>query len=205
VLIIVDYGSGNSGSILNMLKRIGADAALSSDRGQIEKADKIILPGVGSFDRGIEQLKELGLLETLNHKVLTGKTPVLGICLGLQLFAKKSEEGKLPGLGWIDSGVVKFRHEPREVSLKIPYMGWNSVVLKKESRLFKGLESESRFYFLHSYHLSCEYCPDILATADYGYEFVAGVEKENIVGVQFHPEKSHKFGMRLLKNFVELY
>lgn len=205
MLVIVDYGLGNLGSILNMLKRIGANAVFSSDAGQIEKADKIIFSGVGSFDHGITQLEKLCLLEVLNRKALVEKIPILGICLGLQLFAKKSEEGKMPGLGWIDSDVIKFRHSEKGSFLKVPYMGWNSVVLKKESRLFRGLESESRFYFLHSYHLSCANCSDTLVTSNYGYEFIAGIERENILGVQFHPEKSHRFGMQLLKNFVELY
>jgi len=204
MITIIDYKTGNYGSVLNMLKKIGAEAVISSDILDIEKADKLILSGVGSFDTGIKNLQELEILPVLNKKVLENKTPILGICLGMQLFAKKSEEGKLTGLGWIDAEVVKFKFDKNKSDFKIPHMGWNIVETKKINVLFKNMTEEQRFYFVHSYHLMCDNEKDIIAETNYGYEFVSAIQKENIFGIQFHPEKSHKFGMRLLKNFVEL-
>lgn len=206
MIVIINYDVGNLGSILNMLKKIGAEAIISSNQEDIKKADKLILPGVGSFNYGMEKLQQSGLIELLNRKVLNEKTPILGICLGLQLFTKKSEEGKLNGMGWIDAQTVKFQFNSEQKQLKIPHMGWNEVAVKKQSVLFKDMSfEESRFYFVHSYYVQCNQEQDILTTTHYGYDFHSGVEKENIVGVQFHPEKSHKFGLKLLKNFVELF
>jgi glutamine amidotransferase len=190
MIVIVDYGMGNLGSIQNMLKRIGADALISSDISEIEKADKLILPGVGSFDSAMKNLNNLGLTRILNKKVIEDKTPVLGICLGIQLFTKRSEEGNLPGLGWIDAGTIRFRFDKNQTKLKIPHMRWNTVKIRQESHLFKDMYNDARFYFVHSYHVVCNNA--------------SAIQKENIIGVQFHPEKSHKFGMKILQNFAEL-
>lgn len=202
--IIIDYGMGNLGSIVNMLKKIGTKVLISRDIESIEKADKLILPGIGAFDTGIKNLVQEGLIEALNKKVIGEKTPILGICLGMQLLTKSSEEGHLHGLGWIDAQTIRFKFDERGNNLKIPHMGWNTVRLNKESPLFKEMFAEPRFYFVHSYHVVCNDEHDILTTTHYGYEFVSSIQKDNIMGVQFHPEKSHKFGMKLLKNFVDL-
>lgn len=201
--IIVDYGMGNLGSILNMLKKIGVDAAVSSNCEDIANADKLILPGVGAFENGMRKLAGLGLAPVLEKKVMGEKTPILGICLGMQLMTKSSEEGQGTGLGWIDATTVRFKHGGGTAKLKIPHMGWNTVTVKKDSLLFKDMFPEPGFYFVHSYHAVCTHEQDILATTYYGYDFVSAFQKGNIFGVQFHPEKSHKFGMKLLKNFVE--
>ncbi|OGC08494.1 imidazole glycerol phosphate synthase, glutamine amidotransferase subunit [candidate division WOR-1 bacterium RIFOXYA2_FULL_36_21] len=204
MIVIIDYGMGNLGSILNMLKKIGVEAQISSDLSVIAKASKFIFPGVGSFDNGMRKIKQLGLIEILEEKVLKEKSPILGICLGMQLFTKKSEEGELPGLGWIDAETVRFNLKDHDQNLKIPHMGWNQIVPQKKSLLFSEMFSDPKFYFVHSYHLICNDISAELTKTFYGYDFVSSVQKENIYGVQFHPEKSHKFGMKLLRNFVEL-
>jgi glutamine amidotransferase len=204
MIVVVDYKMGNVGSILNMLKKIGAPALLSSDVSDIERADKLILPGVGAFDHGMERIHELDLLPALNAKALVEKTPVLGICLGMQLFGRGSEEGVLPGLGWLECSSVKFRSDADQPGLKIPHMGWNRVEPKHDASIFKGLEEDHGFYFVHSYHVVCERAEDVLATAHYGHEIVASVQRGNLLGTQFHPEKSHKHGLRLLKSFTEM-
>jgi len=205
MIVIVDYGMGNLGSILNMLKKVGAPEAMaSSNPGDIECADKLILPGVGAFDTGMQKLRETGLIGLLNEKILQAKTPTLGICLGMQLIGKISEEGELPGLGWIDAECVRFRFDAGKPPLKIPHMGWNTVKIQRQGTLFKDMYAEPRFYFVHSYHLVSHNPEDILSTTDYGYEFVSAIQRENIMATQFHPEKSHKFGMKLYKNFVEV-
>jgi len=204
MITIIDYGLGNLGSIQNMIKKIGSESIITSDISLIEKAEKFILPGVGKFDYGIEQLHKKNIIPILNQKVLIEKTPILGICLGLQLFTKHSEEGEKKGLGWIDADTVKFNFE-KSASLKIPNMGWHKVQFKKESKLIQNLDTNSRFYFVHSFHLKCHSNPDILMSTQYGYDYTSAIEKDNIVGVQFHPEKSHKFGMQLLKNYIDNY
>jgi glutamine amidotransferase len=205
MLVIVDYGVGNLASIRNMLIKIGVEGVISSRAEDILKADKLILPGVGAFDTCAQKLQESGLLETLQQKVIRDKTPVLGVCVGMQLLTQGSEEGKLPGLGWIKGQIVKFKKEKLPPSFKIPHMGWREVKLNKQSKLFNEMFEEPRFYFVHSYHPVLDHPEDALMTADYGYSFVAGMEHDNIMGVQFHPEKSHKFGMKLLDNFVKYY
>jgi glutamine amidotransferase len=202
MLVIIDYGVGNLSSIKNMLKKVGCDAVISSDEGIIGSAEKLILPGVGAFDACAEKLRGSGLTAVLNRKVLEQKTPVLGICVGLQLLMEGSEEGRLPGLGWIKGRVVRFRQELLPPELKIPHMGWTDIKVCKPSKLFEGMYEEPRFYFVHSYHLQPDDPANALIEATYGYKFVAGIERDNIIGVQFHPEKSHKFGMRLLENFI---
>jgi glutamine amidotransferase len=187
-----------------MLKRIGEETVITSDPDIIAEAKKLILPGVGSFDTGMDNLHKLGLIEILNTKVIKEKVPVLGICLGMQLLSKNSEEGKLDGLGWIDAVTIKFSFESSG-EFKIPHMGWNTVIQHKSSILFNEMYPEPRFYFVHSYFLKVNDNSDILTSTEYGTEFTSSVEKGNILGVQFHPEKSHKFGMKLLKNFVDNY
>lgn len=204
MIVIVDYGIGNLGSVLNMLKRVGAPATISSDPVEIEKADKLILPGVGAFDAGMKQLQDSQLIGVLSEKALTRKTPTLGICLGMQLLMENSEEGELPGLGWIKGSNVRFRLEEGNGHLKVPHMGWNTVEVKRADSLFKELADEARFYFVHSYRVVCERESDVLATTNHGEDFVSALESGNIMGTQFHPEKSHKFGMKLLSNFAEL-
>lgn len=203
MIVVIDYGMGNLGSILNMLKKIGAPAQVSSNADDIARASKLILPGVGAFDAGMKRLAELNLIDLLNDKALNQKTPTLGVCLGMQLLTRKSQEGVLPGLGWIAGETVRFHFDSQHAHLKIPHMGWNTITLEKPGALFAGLDSTARFYFVHSYHIVCECADDVVTTTEYGYAFVSALERDNIFGAQFHPEKSHKFGMRVLKNFVE--
>lgn len=198
MIVIIDYKMGNVGSILNMLKKIGADAIISSKVEDIKIADKLILPGVGSFDEGMKNLKPL--VPILEEKVLKEKAPILGICIGMQLMGRKSEEGFLDGLGWIKGDIKKFKLDN---NFKIPHMGWNTINICKKDPLFSNMEGELRYYFVHSYHIICDDNNDVLALTNYGYEFPSIIRKENIIGVQFHPEKSHKFGMKLLKNYAE--
>lgn len=199
MIVVIDYGMGNLGSIANMIKKVGHKCIITSDLEEIKKATKLILPGVGSFDNGMKNLQERGMVEILNQKVLVEKTPILGICLGMQLMTKSSEEGSLSGLRWVDAQTKRFVSD----TLKIPHMGWNIIKHQKNSQLFDEMEREKRFYFVHSYCVSCNQEADILTNTNYIQDFVSSFEKENIVGVQFHPEKSHKFGMNLIKNFVE--
>jgi glutamine amidotransferase len=202
MITVVDYGVGNLASIRNMFKKAGADVLISSDSGEILAADKLILPGVGAFDTCVEKLRGSGLLDAISKRVLADKIPVLGVCVGLQLLTAGSEEGNLPGLGWIGGSVVKFKQALLPPELKIPHMGWTDVEVSKPSKLFENMHEDPRFYFVHSYHLQIDNPEDALVEATYGYKFVAGVERGNIMGVQFHPEKSHKFGLRLFENFI---
>jgi glutamine amidotransferase len=204
MITVVDYKTGNLGSIQNILKRIGEESVITSDRKEIARASKLILPGVGAFDTGMRNLTELDLLGVLNEKVLIEKIPVLGICLGMQLLSNGSEEGSIPGLGWIDGETIRFKFV-NTLEYKIPHMGWNFVKQQKESNLFNSMFPEARFYFVHSFYFKANDPSDILTSTTYEIEVTSAVEKENILGVQFHPEKSHKFGMKLLKNFVDLY
>lgn len=203
MIIIIDYGLGNLGSMANMLKKAGVEARVSSDSSDIERAEKLILPGVGAFDRGMSNLHEKGLIPVLNNKVLKEKTPILGVCLGMQLIGNESEEGTLPGLGWVDAKSIRFQFNKNPTNLRIPHMGWNTLTITRSHPLFTGLEDENRFYFVHSYHVVCAHELNVLAHTDYGHSFASAIVSENIIGVQFHPEKSHMFGMRLLKNFAD--
>jgi imidazole glycerol-phosphate synthase subunit HisH len=204
-IVIVDYGVGNLASIKNMLKKAGKDSRISSDETVILEAGKLILPGVGAFDTCSEKLEQSGLIRALNKKVLEEKIPLLGICVGMQLLTERSEEGSLPGLGWIKGQVVRFKPEAMPPGMKIPHMDWTEVEAVKSSPLFENMHAAPRFYFVHSYHAKPADEADTLLYAKYGYRFAAAVEHDNIIGVQFHPEKSHKFGMRLLENFVNNY
>jgi glutamine amidotransferase len=187
-----------------MLKKISAQSLISNDPAEIERADKLILPGIGAFDEGMGRLRNTGLISLLNRRVLEEQTPVLGICLGMQLLTRRSEEGEArePGLGWIEADTRRFNLAAGS-GLRIPNMGWNFVDFDPCNPLAHDMPEDARFYFVHSYHPVCDHPRDQFITATYGYPFAAGIHRANIYGVQFHPEKSHKFGMRLLKNFVE--
>lgn len=203
MIIIIDYGIGNLASVLNMFKKIGVtDVKISGKAEDIAAADKLLLPGVGAFDAGMKHLEQSGLVPLLNQKVLQEKTPVLGICLGMQLLTKRSEEGVLPGLGWIDAETLKFNPDPA-LKLKVPHMGWDYIHVNRENKLV-DTESRNRFYFVHSYYVKCFDDSQSLATCKFDNEFTCMVNKENIYGAQFHPEKSLKFGMKVLENFAKL-
>jgi len=203
-IVIVDYGLGNLASIKNMLKAIGTPSIITSDISEIRKSDKLILAGVGAFAQAIQNLKELNLLQVLNNLVLTEKVPILGICLGMQLFTEKSEEGSEKGFGWIKGKTVKFHFDTNEANLKIPHMGWNTIKIERNNFLFEGLDNDTKFYFVHSYYVSCEDQEDILTTTFHGFNFTSALQKENIYGVQFHPEKSHKFGKSVMERFTAI-
>lgn len=198
---IIDYGLGNLGSIQNMLKVIGEKSIISSNPTDLDRCDKYILPGVGAFDAGMKRIRDLNLEAYIKKVALEEKKPILGICLGMQLLGRKSEEGQMSGLGLISFDNIRFKLE--ETDLKVPHMGWDVVDFCMEAPLVKGLTGQQRYYFVHSYHAKCDLNENVLMTCDYGYEFAASVIKDNIMGVQFHPEKSHDFGMALLANFVK--
>jgi len=201
---VIDYGIGNIGSVVNMIRHIGANVDVITEPNKLNYVDKLILPGVGSFDRGITELRERGFIEPLHECVFQRNIQLLGICLGMQLLMKSSEEGNLQGLGWVEGDTKKFNFEGIEKPHRLPHMGWNIVKPTHYGSLFKDRNMEYRFYFVHSYHVMCDEKKDILASAHYGYDFVCALEHNNIFGVQFHPEKSHKFGMELLNNYLEL-
>ncbi len=203
MIVIIDYGIGNLASVLNMFKKIGVkDVVVSRDKEVINKATKLLLPGVGAFDAGMSNLEASGLIPILNQKVLVEKVPILGICLGMQLLTKKSEEGVKEGLGWIDAETVKFNLDPA-LKLKVPHMGWNYIKVNKKNPLI-DTETRNRFYFVHSYYVKCFDESQSLATSNFGSDFTCMVNKNNIYGAQFHPEKSLKFGMKVLENFSKL-
>lgn len=204
MLVIVDYGVGNLTSIRNMFKKANVTAVISSRPEDIQSATKLLLPGMGHFDNCMTRLDESGLRPLLEQKILEEKVPLLGICVGLQMLMESSEEGVLPGLGWIKGKTVRFKEQSMNGTHKIPNMGWLEISPRKASPLLNSLDN-ARFYFAHSYHVQADDKSDELVTAHYGYEFAVGLERQNIVGVQFHPEKSHRFGMQLLKNFAENY
>ncbi|MEI7967442.1 MAG: imidazole glycerol phosphate synthase subunit HisH [Betaproteobacteria bacterium] len=201
MIIIIDYGMGNLGSIRNMLKKIGHEAEITSDPDVIQRASKLLLPGVGAFDAGMENLEQRGLVALLQRRVQHEHVPVLGICLGMQLMAHRSAEGQRRGMGWIDAEALRF--EAGDTALKVPHMGWNLVQPLRTDALVNDLPTESRFYFVHSYHVRCRNPEDVLMRTHYGIDFDSAFHRGNVWGVQFHPEKSHRFGMQLLRNFAE--
>ena len=203
MIIIIDYGLGNLHSIKSKIERLGfSDISISSQAAAIEQATKLILPGVGYFAEGMKNIREYGLLPILNKKVLQDKTPVLGICLGMQLLTRHSEEGDVDCLGWIDGVTKRFDFSGASEKLRIPHVGWNTVVVKNDSLLFNNLSSDARFYFTHSYCVSCDVEREAMGITRYGYDFVSVVQKDNIYGTQFHPEKSHKHGLQMIDNFI---
>ncbi|WP_193337140.1 imidazole glycerol phosphate synthase subunit HisH [Devosia beringensis] len=203
VVTVIDYGAGNTGSVVNMIKKVGGTPALARTPTEVAEAGKLILPGVGSFDNAMRRLSELDLIAPIKHHAASG-APLLGICLGMQLLADSSEEGLLPGLGMIAGTVRHFNFDRHNADLKIPHMGWNRISRAAEHPLTRGLEDGVRFYFVHSYYFDPQDPAEILLEARYGIDFAAGVHRDNVMGVQFHPEKSHRFGMQLLKNYIEL-
>jgi imidazole glycerol-phosphate synthase subunit HisH len=201
MMVIVDYGVGNLRAIANMLKKTGTESIITNNRNQIEAASKLILPGVGAFDPAMRELQRLDLVNVLQDKVAGNKTPLLGICLGMQLLTKGSEEGTEKGLGWIPAYTYRF---PQNSGLKVPHMGWSYIEILKKSPLTKEIAPQSKFYFVHSYFVKAENREHALLQVDYGTSFDAAIQHENIYGVQFHPEKSHRYGMKLLENFAKL-
>jgi len=198
---IVDYGMGNLHSVYKAFRRIGAEAAITSDPTQVAAAERLVLPGVGHFGKAMDNLRTRGLIGPLHHSVMERKVPVLGICLGMQLFARRSEEGDVDGLGWIDAQVVRFKVRDT-LRHKVPQMGWNSIHQRKQGRLRAGLPIDPLFYFAHSYHLVCADEGDVLFETEYAYSFASAVERGNVLGMQFHPEKSHASGEALLRDFL---
>lgn len=204
MITIVDYGLGNIMAFANVYKRLNIGIAIAQTAKEIKDATKIILPGVGAFDHAMERLNASGMREALDDLVLTKGVPVIGICVGMQILANSSDEGQRPGLGWINGRVRGFKSTPGTNHLPLPHMGWNDVHPLPDQKIFAGLETDSRFYFLHSFYFECEDSRDISAKSEYGIHFPAAVTHGNIHGIQFHPEKSHHYGTRLLKNFADL-
>lgn len=204
MITIINYGLGNVQAFANLYKRLNIPASIASSAAGLEGATRLILPGVGAFDHAMELFDGSGMRQAVDDLVLRRAMPVLGVCVGMQILAQGSDEGKLSGLGWIDGRVRRFDEDKLPRPARLPHMGWNDVVPKSGARLFAGLEQDSRFYFLHSYYFDCASNDNVLATSEYGMAFGCAVHSNNIYGVQFHPEKSHAYGMRLLKNFAEL-
>jgi len=201
---IVDYGLGNIQAFVTMYKRLGIETVLAKAGSDLRDARKLILPGVGAFDHAMYLLDASGMRQPLERLVQGGKVPVLGICVGMQILAHSSEEGVGDGLGWVEGRVRSFAGNSASAALPMPHMGWNDVSPVAASPLFKGLEDDARFYFLHSYYFECSDHRNVAARADYGFQFDCAVQNENVFGVQFHPEKSHHWRAALLKNFAEL-
>jgi imidazole glycerol-phosphate synthase subunit HisH len=199
--VVIDYDLGNVGSLLNMLKKAGVQAKLSGDPEVIAQATRLFLPGVGAFDNGMGNLERLGILPALTHAVQERKVPIMGICLGFQLLTRSSEEGVLPGLGWLDAETTALRNLSGNQGLRVPHMGWSSVQMADDP-LFAGLGEDTRFYFVHTYGVNAATCrAEPLCISEYGTRFVSGARSGNVMGFQFHPEKSHRFGLQLLRNF----
>lgn len=201
MIIVVDYGVGNIGALLNMFEFLGIDAQASSDARVIARAERLVLPGIGAFDKAMSTLRARQMIEPLNDAVLGRRVPILGICLGMQLLARRSDEGSEPGLGWIDADVRRIEVPP-DSGLKVPHIGWMEIRPTRASTLFALSPAQERYYFDHGYHVVCDRRDDVAAVFDYGTELCCAVEREHIGGVQFHPEKSHRFGMRLLRAFA---
>jgi len=201
-IVIIDYGMGNLRSVEKAFQRLGINPKISYLSDDILNADKLVLPGVGHFKKGMDNLYQLGIIDSLKESVIVKKKPVIGICLGMQLMTKYSEEGNCEGLGWIKAETIKFSFD--DIKLKIPHMGWNNLFVKNNTSLLKNINEEDFFYFIHSYYVSCNNEKDILSETKYVYDFVSCFQRDNIFGCQFHPEKSHDAGLKLLKNFANL-
>ena len=204
MIALIDYGVGNIRAFANIYKRLDIPVKIARSVEDLTDATKLILPGVGAFDHAMEQLEQSGMRPRLDELVIQNKLPVVGICVGMQMLAQSSDEGNLPGLNWIDASVKKFDESKISYSTHLPHMGWNDVKPVKENGILKGLETDAKFYFLHSYYFHCNDPRDTIATTDYGIEFACAVNNNNIYGVQFHPEKSHQYGICLLNNFANL-
>lgn len=204
MITIVDYGVGNLASIVNLCRYLDVPAQLACTAEEISRATKLLLPGVGAFDAGMAQLEQRGLRPALDERATRAKIPVLGICLGMQLLSRRSEEGNATGLGWLPADTVRFQpNDAADGKLRIPHMGWSCVTPYNGSPLFEHLPVDPRFYFVHSYHVVCDASHHVAGTAEYGRVFTAAIQHENLFGTQFHPEKSHRFGMRLLSRFAD--
>ena len=204
MIALIDYGVGNIRAFTNIYKKLDIPVRVAQNVDDLAGITKVILPGVGAFDHAMEQLEESGMRQRLDELVIQHKVPVVGICVGMQMLAHSSDEGKLPGLGWIDGTVKKFDGSKINYSTHLPHMGWNDVKPVKQNELLTGLENDAKFYFLHSYYFHCNDAQDAIATTEYGIEFSCAVNRDNIYGVQFHPEKSHQYGIQLLNNFAKL-
>ena len=204
MIVVVDFKMGNIRSITKVFKKLKAKVKTTSNVEEVESADKLIIPGVGHFGKGMENLQKLNLISCLNMKVQQQKTPVLGICLGMQLFSEYGEEGNVRGLGWISGKVQRFVFPVSKDNLKVPHMGWNSVKILKDSLILNKIHSGDSFYFAHSYYVLCNSSTDVLCRTKYGIEFDAAIQMDNIYGLQFHPEKSHAQGLKIIDNFISL-
>lgn len=204
MITIIDYGLGNISAFQNVYKRLDIPTKVAKSVEDLQYVEKLILPGVGAFDYAMSQLNNSGMRQRLDELVLKQKTPVIGICVGMQIMGNKSDEGNLEGLKWIDANVRKFDESTIHQRTKLPHMGWNDVYPKNNHSLFDGLEKDAIFYFLHSYYFECKNEEDILANSDYGVLFASAAHHDNIFGIQFHPEKSHHYGEKLLHNFAKL-
>ncbi len=202
-IVILNYQMGNIHSVYKRLSNLDCKLKVSESPNDLNNADKIILPGVGHFSKAMEQLKRLEYLDILNEKVLVKQTPILGICLGMQVMCKKSEEGNTEGLGWFDADITKFKVSDK-LRYKVPHTGWNDVLITKDHPIITNIPKETAFYFVHSYHVSNHQDDDVLGVTNYEKDFVSAIAKEHIVGMQFHPEKSHDVGQRIFENFVNL-
>jgi len=200
MIAIIDYGLGNVKAFATVFKKLNIPATIVRHADELKDVDKVILPGVGAFDFAMERLEKSGMRNSLDDIVLKQRIPVLGVCVGMQMLANSSEEGHMPGLKWIDGEVKRFDHD----SVRVPHMGWNTINPLKTDGLFSGTDRNSRFYFLHSYYFKCNRKENIISTTDYFGEFASAVAADNVYGVQFHPEKSHEWGVRLLENFAKL-
>lgn len=204
MITIIDYGLGNIRAFVNVFKKLNIITKVAHVPGDLKDACKIILPGVGAFDYAMQMLNNSGMREELDRQVLENKKPVLGICVGMQMLAKSSEEGFLSGLGWIDGRVKRFNSAPASFKTPLPHMGWNNINPINSNPLLEGLTGDSMFYFLHSYYFVCHNENDIIARSEYGVSYASGINNSNIYGIQFHPEKSHSNGIKLLYNFAKI-
>ena len=204
MITLIDYGVGNIFAFQNVYKRLDIPTKIAKTAADLEDAQKLILPGVGAFDYAMQQLNQSGMRKKLDELVLEQKIPIIGICVGMQMMGNRSDEGTSEGLQWIDADILKFDESLIQQRTKLPHMGWNDVSPKVEHPLFKGLEQEAIFYFLHSYYFKCNNIADSIAISDYGIPFTSAVNTDNVFGIQFHPEKSHQYGEKLLDNFAKL-
>lgn len=204
MITIIDYGVGNINAFTNIYRKLGIEIKIATKVSDIDTASKLILPGVGHFDYAMDRFTKSGMREGVTELVMTRQVPIIGICVGMQMLAMSSTEGILPGLGWIDAEVKKIDSSMLKHTTRLPHMGWNDIVTEKPNALLRDLEHDARFYFLHSYYFQCNNQSDIIAFSEYGNRFTCAVNHNNIYGVQFHPEKSHHFGIQLLKNFANI-
>ncbi len=204
MIAIVNYGSGNIQAIANIYTRLGVPFVIAESADQLARADRYLLPGVGAFDRCMHELNSSGMRQALDRRILEDRKPILGICVGMQLLARSSEEGAEDGLAWIDGAVKRFDPATFHQATRLPHMGWNTVEPVQQTGLFDGVDLATGYYFLHSYYFTCDRDQDVLAVTEYGGRFASAVHRDNVYGVQFHPEKSHQAGIQLLKNFSQI-